>query len=315
MAEPLRQLKLAAAVGTPSLDFRQYVELARRAEQAKFDALVVHDTLRLEPTAVLAALATATSQLGLIAAATTANNEPYNIARRFAAIDHISGGRAGWYLVEGDEDHARAAEFYDVVAGLWDSWEDGALLRDKASGIYMDRDKIHFLDHVGTHFKVKGPLNVTRSPQGWPVVVQDAPSEAACALAARTADVILTAQTALDAAQAFYADVKARAARHGRPPDDIKIMPVVAPAIDRAPPAIADELETWLARAAADGFMVTCDEPQAFAAFTRHVVPELQRRGSFRTAYEGATLRANLGLRVPENRHTRARRGPGAAAS
>ena len=135
-------------------------------------------TVKLEPTATLAALAMVTSRIGLVATATTTYNEPYNIARRFASIDHISGGRAGWNLVTSQiedelenfgfdehlahaERYERAAEFYEVVTGLWDSWEDGGLLRDKQSGVYMDRDKVHFLDHVGKHFKVKGPLNIT----------------------------------------------------------------------------------------------------------------------------------------------------------
>ena len=191
-----------------------------------------------------------TSRIGLVATATTTYNEPYNIARRFASIDHISGGRAGWNLVTSQiedesenfgfdehlahaERYERAAEFYEVVTGLWDSWEDDGLLRDKATGVYMDRDKVHFLDHVGKHFKVKGPLNITRSPQGWPVVAQAGSSEAGRELAARTADVVFTAQTRIDEAKAFYADVKARAARYGRGPDDIKIMPGLTPVLGR----------------------------------------------------------------------------------
>ena len=191
-----------------------------------------------------------TTHIGLIATATTTYNEPYNIARRFASIDHISGGRAGWNLVtsqiedeaqnfgyEEHVDHARryerAAEFYDVVVGLWDSWEDGALLRDKASGVYMDRDKVHFLNHDGKHFKVRGPLNVARSPQGRPIVAQAGSSEAGRELAAKTADVIFTAQTQLHEAQAFYADVKGRAARYGRSAgryqDHAGITPVLGP--------------------------------------------------------------------------------------
>ena len=204
--------------------------------------------MKLEPTAVLAAIAALTTHIGLIATATTTYNEPYNIARRFAAIDQISQGRGGWNLVTSqiedeaqnfgfDEhlDHAkryeRASEFYDVVIGLWDSLEDGALLRDKTTGIYLDRDKAHFLDHHGPHFRVRGPLNAMRSPQGRPVVAQAGSSEAGRELAAKTADVIFTAQTKLAEAQAFYADVKARTARYGRSPDDIKIMPGITPVI------------------------------------------------------------------------------------
>ncbi len=256
------------AVPTADMDFRMYAHITRVVEEAKFDTIFFQDTaavngsralargdtaqtrlsriVKLEPTTLLCALAAMTTHIGLIATATTTYNEPYNIARRFASIDHISGGRAGWNLVTSqieDEaqnfgyaehvDHAvryeRAAEFYDVVVGLWDSWEQDALLRDKASGIYMDRDKVHFLDHVGTHFKVRGPLNVTRTPQGRPVVAQAGSSEAGRELAAKTADVVFTAQTRLDQAQAFYADVKGRAARYGRSPDDIRIMPGITP--------------------------------------------------------------------------------------
>ena len=192
-----------AAVTTTDMDFREYAHLARVAEAAKFDTIFFQDTaavngsralakgdvsrarlsrtVKLEPTALLAALAAITTHIGLIATMTTTYNEPYNVARRFASIDHLSGGRAGWNLVtsqiedesenfgfDGHMEHAaryaRAAEFYDVVVGLWDSWEEGGLLRDKESGVYMDRDKVHFLDHVGEHFRVRGPLNVARTP-------------------------------------------------------------------------------------------------------------------------------------------------------
>ncbi|HEY0181818.1 MAG TPA: LLM class flavin-dependent oxidoreductase [Rhodopila sp.] len=260
------------AVPTADMDFRMYAHITRVVEAAKFDTIFFQDTaavngsqalargdttrtrlsriVKLEPTTLLCALAAVTTHIGLIATATTTYNEPYNIARRFASIDHISGGRAGWNLVTSqieDEaqnfgyaehvDHAlrydRAREFYDVVVGLWDSWEQDALLRDKASGIYMDRDKVHFLDHVGKHFKVRGPLNVTRSPQGRPVVAQAGSSEAGRELAAKTADVVFTAQTRLDQARAFYADVKSRAARYGRSADDIRIMPGITPVLGR----------------------------------------------------------------------------------
>ena len=258
------------AVATVDMDFAAYVRLAQTAERHKFDALFFQDnaavsgsralargdlsrsklsrTVKLEPTALLAALATVTERIGLIATITTTYNEPYNVARRVASIDHISEGRAGWNLVTSqieDEaqnygfdahlDHgaryARAAEFYDVVTGLWDSWEEDGLIRDKASGVYMDRARVHVLDHQGPHFRVRGPLNVARSPQGWPVVAQAGSSEAGRELAARTADLVFTAQTELGEAQAFYADVKGRLARFGRAPDAVKIMPGLTPVI------------------------------------------------------------------------------------
>ena len=205
--------------------------------------------MKLEPTATLAALAMVTEHIGLVATATTTYNEPYNIARRFMSIDHISGGRAGWNLVTSQiedesenfgfdqhmahaERYERAAEFYEVVTGLWDSWEDeAACCATRQSGLYMDRDKVHFLDHVGKYFKVKGPLNITRSVQGWPVIAQAGSSEAGRDLAARTADVVFTAQTKIDEAKAFYADIKQRAAKYGRAPEDIKIMPGLTPVL------------------------------------------------------------------------------------
>ena len=258
------------AVTTTDMDFREYARLARLAEEYKYDTIFFQDTaavngsramargdtsrarlsrtVKLEPTALLAALAAITTNIGLIATMTTTYNEPYNVARRFASIDHLSQGRAGWNLVTsqiedeaqnfGFDDHldhasryARASEFYDVVTGLWDSWEDGGLTRDKGTGVYMDRDRVHFLNHEGEHFKVRGPLNVTRTPQGRPVVAQAGSSEAGRALAARTADVIFTAQTKLEEAQTFYADVKSRTVQFGRTPADIKIMPGITPVL------------------------------------------------------------------------------------
>jgi FMN-dependent oxidoreductase (nitrilotriacetate monooxygenase family) len=260
------------AIPTYDMDFQGYAHITQVAEAAKFDCIFFQDTVgvsgsrqlargerarsklsrtvKLEPTAALAALAMVTERIGLVATATTTYNEPYNIARRFMSIDHMSEGRAGWNLVTSQiedesenfgfdqhmahaERYERAEEFYEVVTGLWDSWEDGGLLRDKASGQYIDRDRIHFLDHVGKHFKVKGPLNITRSPQGWPVIAQAGSSEAGRELAARTADVVFTAQTKIGEAKAFYADIKKRAAKYGRSADDIKIMPGLTPVLGR----------------------------------------------------------------------------------
>jgi len=340
-----------------------------------------------------------------VATGTTSYNEPFHIARRFLSIDHLSHGRAGWNLVTSqneDEaqnfghdqhlDHAlryeRASEFHDVVVGLWESWDADAIIRDKASGRYFDPAKLHVLNHVGKHFRVRGPLNVARSPQGRPVVAQAGSSEPGKELAARTADVTFTAQTSITEAQAFYADVKARAARYGRSPDDIRILPglnytlgrteaearekyetllsmmtdeVAMPSIMRlaggldlrqfpldgplpdlpqsnaaharqkmlvelarrenlsirqlarryatsnghnvfvgTPKAMADLMEEWLGSRAADGFVLLSPYyPTPLQDFVELVVPELQRRGIYRTAYEGRTLRENLGLRSP----------------
>src|SRR5271167_1653646 len=195
-----------------------------------------------EPITLLSALSGSTSHIGLVATATTSYNEPYHIARKFASLDHISGGRAGWNLVTsgnpdeapnfGREEHvehaeryARAREFYDVVTGLWDSWADDAFIRDVDSGIYFDPAKLHVLDHKGKYLKVRGPLNVARPIQGWPVMVQAGASDAGRQLAAETAEVVFAAGGPIEAGRAFYADVKGRAARYGRNPDHLKILP------------------------------------------------------------------------------------------
>lgn len=239
------------------LNFAHYKHLAKVAEAAKFDALFIADSVaaatsdvanrmarsdHFEPLTLVSALSAVTERIGLIVTATTSYNEPYHIARKFASLDHLSGGRAGWNLVTSDAaaealnfgrdehiDHAqrysRAREFHQVVTGLWDSWQDDAFIRDKASGQYYDPSRLHVLDHKGEHFQVKGPLNVARSPQGQPVVVQAGSSEAGRQLAAQTAEVVFTAQASLSAAQAFYMDLKSRAGAFDRDPEDLKIMP------------------------------------------------------------------------------------------
>ncbi|QGG78349.1 LLM class flavin-dependent oxidoreductase [Pseudomonas syringae] len=241
------------------LDFKHYRHVARVAEAAKFDALFVADSVaaatgdiasrmarsdHFEPLTLLSALSAVTEHIGLIATATTTYNEPYHVARKFASLDHLSGGRAGWNLVTSDaaaeaqnfgraehvahaERYSRAREFHQVVTGLWDSWADDAFTRDKASGEYYDPAKMHVLYHQGEHFRVKGPLNVARSPQGQPVVVQAGSSEVGRDLAAQTAEVVFTAQTSLASAQAFYADIKGRLRAFGRDADSLKIMPGV----------------------------------------------------------------------------------------
>ncbi|KCB42407.1 nitrilotriacetate monooxygenase component A [Bordetella hinzii 5132] len=250
------------------VNIRHYADLARRAEAAKFDAIFLADAVgvrnseldslsrtarsdHFEPLTLLSALAMVTERIGLIATVSTTYNEPYHVARKFASLDHISGGRSGWNLVTSsgqgeaqnfnlDEhvDHARryarAAEFHDVVLGLWDSWEDDAFVRDAASGQYFDPGKVHPLNHRGEHFRVRGPLNVARSPQGRPVVVQAGASPAGRDLAARTAEVIFVAHQTFDEAQAFYRDIKQRAQVYGRDPGQIKIMPGIFPVIGRS---------------------------------------------------------------------------------
>ncbi|AVI82598.1 nitrilotriacetate monooxygenase [Pseudomonas syringae pv. tomato] len=403
------------------LDFKHYRHLAQVAEAAKFDTLFVADSVaaatgdiasrmarsdHFEPLTLLSALSAVTDHIGLIATATTTYNEPYHVARKFASLDHLSGGRAGWNLVTSDaaaeaqnfgraehvghaERYSRAREFHQVVTGLWDSWTDDAFTRDKASGQYYDPANVHVLDHVGEHFSVKGPLNVARSPQGQPVVVQAGSSEVGRDLAAQTAEVVFTAQTSLASAQAFYADIKGRLSAYGRDADSLKVMPgvfivvaetealakqkfesfqdLVEPQVGVAllgrmlgnfdlsgypldgplpelpltdsgqrsrqkllteladqenltlaqlgrriaggrghysligtPAQIADELQIWFEQGAADGFNVLVPHlPGGLEDVAQLLVPELQRRGLFRTEYEGTTLRENLGLQRP----------------
>ncbi len=198
----------------------------------------------------IAAIGAITKRLGLISTCTTSYNEPYNVARRFLTIDHISGGRAGWNLVTSQaEDEAvnfgrdqhfehgirydRASEFHDVVVGLWDSWEDDAFLRDKESGVWFDYDKMHILNHQGKYFNVRGPLNVARSPQGRPVVAQAGSSDVGMELAARTADLVFTAQDTIPEGRAFRDDMHRRMAKYGRGPDEIRIFPGIQPIVGR----------------------------------------------------------------------------------
>jgi FMN-dependent oxidoreductase (nitrilotriacetate monooxygenase family) len=242
------------------LDIGYYQDLARAAEAAKFDAVFFADgpaladniryasRFRLEPFTWMSAIAAVTERIGLIGTASTTYSEPYNLARLFASLDHLSKGRAGWNIVTtgapnaaqnfGLEEHpvhadryARAEEFVEVVTKLWDSWEDEAFVADPASGVFADTDRIHAIDHVGPHFSVAGPLNTARSPQGRPVYVQAGSSEDGRAFAAHWAEAIFTAHQTLGSAQAFYADVKARAARLGRNPRQLKILPGISPVI------------------------------------------------------------------------------------
>jgi FMN-dependent oxidoreductase (nitrilotriacetate monooxygenase family) len=258
-----------------NLDLGHWAELAQIAERGAFDSLFLADGPALwgharyrpggslEPTVLLTALAAVTSHIGLIATASTTYNDPYNLARRFASLDHISGGRAGWNIVTtaskaaarnfGLDDnpthrerYQRAAEFTDVSLALWDSWEDDAQIGDKAAGIFADPAKIHPVDYQGEYFQVAGPLNVPRSPQGRPLLVQAGSSEDGREFAARYAEAVFTAQQTLAEAQEFYADMKARARRLGRNPDEIKILPGLVPFVgstEEEARSLEDELE------------------------------------------------------------------------
>ncbi|MGW0211108.1 LLM class flavin-dependent oxidoreductase [Streptomyces sp. NPDC003233] len=242
------------------VDLKHHVRLARIAEHGTFDSLFLADGPQLwgnlaqrpagalEPLTLLTALATATEHIGLIATASTSYNSPYNLARKFASLDIISGGRAGWNIVTTAgaeaarnfgldaepahaERYARAAEFLDVALKLWDSWEDDAIVADKAAGVWGDDSKIHPPRHQGTYFSVAGALNVPRTPQGYPLLVQAGSSEDGKAFAARYAEAVFTAQQTLADAQAFYADLKSRTSQAGRDPEHIKVLPGIVPVL------------------------------------------------------------------------------------
>jgi alkanesulfonate monooxygenase len=365
-----------------------------------------HTVTSFEPFTLLSALAASTERIGLVATASTTYDAPYHIARRFASLDHISGGRAGWNVVttanpdaalnfgldsdmEHDERYRRAREFYDVVTGLWDSFADDAFVRDVEAGVYFDPERMHVLAHRGEHLSVRGPLNIARPVQGWPVVFQAGASEAGRQLAAETAEVVFAAGMTLEAGKAFYADIHRRMRAIGRDDDSLKIMPgafvVVGDTVEEAqakraqldslvhydscihslngmlgydvsgfdpdgplpeipetnagkssrerlvqvakeknltirqlahrvggygglafvgtPATIADGMRQWLEEAGSDGFNIMFPYlPGGLDDFVDKVVPELQARGLFRTEYEGATLRENLGLKRPPNR-------------
>jgi FMN-dependent oxidoreductase (nitrilotriacetate monooxygenase family) len=405
-------------------DIGYYQALAQQAEAGLFDSLFLADQLALgddiahgprtalEPITMLAALAVSTSRIGLIATASTTYTEPFNLARQFASLDHISRGRIGWNIVTSwlapaarnyggstqvshAERYARAEEFLTVVKGLWDSWADDAELDERDSGHYANPERIRPVNHTGTYYRVAGPLNLPRCPQGRPVLVQAGSSDTGRGFAARHAEAIFTAQIEKSTAQAFYADIKSRVVSAGRCPDQALILPGLSPLIasstDEAqrlaeelgelanpevgrrrlsgrfggydfshlpldkpleaddfpdpdtveaarsrtevildmvrrekptlrqllamlagarghhtcagtPQQIADLMEEWFTDGAADGFNIMPPVlPAMLEVFIAEVIPLLQHRGLFRTAYEEKTLRAHYGLAQPES--------------
>jgi FMN-dependent oxidoreductase (nitrilotriacetate monooxygenase family) len=253
-------------------------EIARIAERGKFDLLFISDAMvmdptdhpsflcRFEPTTLIAALSACTTRIGLGATVSTSFSEPFNVARIFGSIDHLSGGRAAWNVVTSsnpkaalnfnlDEhlDHelryARAEEFVDVVRGLWDCWEDGAIVADKATGRFIDAAKVRPLDHKGRFFKVKGPVNMARCPQGHPVIIQAGGSPPGLELAARTADVVFSVVQELEPAKAAYADLKGRMAKFGRRPEELAVLPGVMPIVGRSDAEAREtlaKLQSWI---------------------------------------------------------------------
>ena len=242
-----------------NFNFKHLKRFAQTLERGKFDAFFMADHLAvlnmpmealkrsatvtsIDPPTLLPALAAVTEHIGLIATGSTTFDAPYHLARRFASLDHLSGGRAAWNIVttsnpdaalnfglddhmEHDERYRRAREFYDVVTGLWDSWADDAFIRDVEAGVYFDPAKLHVLDHKGKYYKVRGPLNVGRPIQGWPVIVQAGASEAGKQLAAETAEMVFAGIGSLADGKKLYADIKGRMKAVGREPDQLKILP------------------------------------------------------------------------------------------
>ncbi|GIM89644.1 LLM class flavin-dependent oxidoreductase [Paractinoplanes toevensis] len=246
-----------------------YVRIAKVLEEGRFHFAFVPDALsvprslgnsfatavkwgsgtpRLDPVPVISVMAAATTHLGVAATVSTGYHEPYNVAREFATIDHLTGGRSGWNVVTSFQDaeaqnfgqpalpprpqrYARAEEFLEVATRLWDSWADDAIVADKESGVFGHPEDVEAIDHDGEHFRVQGPLSVPRPPQGYPVIIQAGASESGRDFAARWADVIFCSHESLESAIAFYADVKARAAAHGRDPGQVKILPAATPVI------------------------------------------------------------------------------------
>jgi alkanesulfonate monooxygenase len=247
------------AFADANFNLKHLVRFIQTLERGRFDAFFMADHLAVlnmpmaalrrsatatsfEPLTLLSALAMMTERIGLVATASTTFDEPYHVARRFASLDHISGGRAGWNIVttsnpdaalnfgltehmEHDERYRRAREFYDVVTGLWDSWADDAWLRDQASGIFFDPSRLHVLDHKGDYLSVRGPLNIARPIQGWPVIVQAGASDAGRQFAAETSEVIFGSSRTIEDGRRFYADMRGRLKAIGRSPDHLKILP------------------------------------------------------------------------------------------
>jgi FMN-dependent oxidoreductase (nitrilotriacetate monooxygenase family) len=253
-------------------------EIASIAERGKFDLLFISDAMvmdptdhpsfmcRFEPTTLISVLSASTTRIGLGATVSTSFSEPFNVARIFSSIDHISGGRAAWNVVtssnakaalnfnrdehlEHELRYQRANEFVDVVRGLWDCWDDGAIVADKTTGRFIDESKIRALNHKGQFFQVKGPVNISRCPQGHPVIIQAGGSPSGLELAARSADVVFSVVQDLDAAKIAYAGLKARMTKYGRSPDELAVLPGVMPilgASDAEAREKLSKLQSWL---------------------------------------------------------------------
>ncbi|RUW60423.1 LLM class flavin-dependent oxidoreductase [Mesorhizobium sp. M7A.F.Ca.US.008.03.1.1] len=320
-------VSLLAGIADPSPgpEFSRLAGSVQKAEAAGLDMVLLADSapasgggtanspMPFEATTLLAALATVTSRIGLVAAASTIAHQPYNLARRFASLDIISHGRAGWHATmaqapreaanfsrpEGfspDDFRRRSKEYIGIVQGLWQGWDADALLFDQSGGRFHDPEKMHLLEHKGAFFSVRGPLNVARSPQDTPVLVLSGLSEADLDIAARTADVILLDGGPVEGATARYDDIRRRVAACGRDPDAVKVLTNVAPIADDKPAALAERLEEEFRARGCDGFNILMPaQLSALDDFVDLVLPELGQRGLFRENYRGTTLRSHLG--------------------
>ncbi|WP_406370733.1 LLM class flavin-dependent oxidoreductase [Streptomyces sp. NBC_01550] len=342
-------LHLAAEIGgPPQYDARHYVELARLAERGALDFVTLGDSFArpgLDALAVLSRVAPATRRIGLVPTVTTTYTEPFHVSSAVATLDWVSCGRAGWNAeVSTTEAEARlfgrrsaapaaelwreAGETADVSARLWDSWEDGAEIRDVATGRFIDRDKLHHVDFEGATFTVRGPAIVPRPPQGHPVTVIDGTGGASQEAAARHADVVLVRATAPEQAAGIRADVRRRAAAYGRHPDSLRVLVALTvdlgdaetapePGLESGPPLaaggsyyrggpvdLAELIARWHRAGAVDGFHLTPITPERdLERIVNGTVALLQHRSLFRTFYPGGTLREHLGLARPANRY------------
>lgn len=287
------------AVANAGTNLPFYVKQIQTAEAAKFDFAFIADSVyitskstphylnRFEPLSLLGALSVVSSKIGLVGTFTVAYNEPFTIARQLQSLDHISGGRAGWNVVtsflEGtasnysrDQHYAHdvryrlADEFLEVTKGLWDSWEDDAFIRDKEKGVFYDPEKLHLLNHKGEFFAVKGPLNIARGPQGYPVVFQAGMSHDGKEFAAKHAEAIFCGSDSLAAAKDYYDDVKARAATFGRSPDDISILPGISPIIGDTPEEAEAKYQERLSLITIENALTALGRPFDYYDFTKH---------------------------------------------
>ena len=308
-------LDIAAANGQAVLDFSRISAFVRKAEAAGVDMMVISDAADgpssspFEATTLLAALATVTDRIGLVACASTLAHQPYNLARRFASLDIISHGRIGWNATlaqnpreaanfsrpEGfsdDDFRRRAEEFITIVRALWIGWDRDALLFDKAAGRFHDPEKMQLLNHAGEFFSVRGPLNIARSPQDAPVLVMSGLAEADFDLASGAADVVLVEGQSPEALKIAVGDLKRRAAAIGREPETIKVLATIDL---RYEPSI-DSLHALLESSGCDGLdLVLPADVHGLQGFADRVLPELRRHGITGQGQHGATLRAHLG--------------------